>query len=290
LDDERYVELAKSFNFGEDGELAAPLSAQYDSEIDNIANEYLFFKTRFVDEDSLASVREDVEEEAAYYAEQVQSFENLNELFANDRVLNFVLEAKGLDPSDDNKEALRVFFASDLSDESSDINLQENTRYREIVASFNFDQDGNLTRVDSSDIQSRRATIETLSNYFHQNLEEQAGDENAGVRLALYFQRMSSTINSAYDILADDALLEVFKTTYSLPDGFSNLDIDVQAELVERYMDLEDLADPEKRDKIVQRFTALYDIENAQTDTTLSLFSSGSSGISSDTLLAINQL
>ena len=54
-------------------------------------------------------------------------------------------------------------------------------------------------------------------------LEEEAGDDNAGVRLALYFQRKAETITSPYDILADDALFEVFKVIYQLPDEIGSV-------------------------------------------------------------------
>ena len=44
-----------------------------------------------------------------------------------------------------------------------------------------------------------------ISKYARQTLEQEAGDENNGVRLALYFERKAPTIKSGFDFLADDA-------------------------------------------------------------------------------------
>ena len=54
--------------------------------------------------------------------------------------------------------------------------------------------------------------------------------------------------------------------------------------------DLEELQDPDKLEKFISRFTAMYDLANeTDSDPTLSLFS-GSTTISADTLLSIAQL
>jgi hypothetical protein len=102
---------------------------------------------------------------------------------------------------------------------------------------------------------------------------------------------MMPEINTAYDILGDTALLEVFRTTFSLPAEMSSMDIEKQKALVDRNMDFEELQDPEKLEKFITRFTAMYDLAN-DTDSSpiMALFSSSSSSISADTLLSIAQL
>jgi hypothetical protein len=102
---------------------------------------------------------------------------------------------------------------------------------------------------------------------------------------------MLPTLNSGYDILGDTALLEVFRTTFSLPQEMSTMDIDKQKALIDKNLNLEDLQDPDKLEKFLSRFTAMYDLANdTDTDPILSLFSTSSSGISADTLLSIAQL
>ncbi len=48
-------------------------------------------------------------------------------------------------------------------------------------------------------------------------LEENAGQSNEGVRLALYFERKAPDIKSIFQILGDKALYKVIETALSLP-------------------------------------------------------------------------
>ncbi|PZR51443.1 MAG: flagellar protein, partial [Stutzerimonas stutzeri] len=99
-------------------------------------------------------------------------------------------------------------------------------------------------------------------------------------------------VSSPYDLLADDALFEVFKVLYQLPDEIASADVDAQADMVERYLELKDLQDPEKVSKMIVKFSVLYDLENqSTTDPALSvLTSSGSAGISADLMMSLAQL
>jgi len=101
------------------------------------------------------------------------------------------------------------------------------------VASFNFDKTGHVARLTMVGPQKRDQLLETQNNYLQQSLETQQGDANPGVRLALYFQRKAGSITSAYDILADKALAEVFRTTFGLPDALGSTAVDQQAKVVE---------------------------------------------------------
>ena len=147
-----------------------------------------------------------------------------------------VLEG-GIDASDS--------FANSLSDQ----------RYRDFATTFNFARYGETATVFS------RAQQGTVDNYVRQTLEESAGAQNEGVRLALYFQRKAEKIDKAYDILADPALLKVVQTALGIPAEAGAQDIDKQAALIESKLDVEDLKDPEKLDTFLTRFTSLYELE-----------------------------
>ena len=202
-----------------------------------------------------------------------------------------MLKANGLDPKDVTDDFMKQLFNSDIDDPKSFANQQEDHRFVEIVASFNFDQKGNIA-VRESGIQGRYGQLTTEYLYQRQSLEEEIGTDSAGARLALYFKRSMPEINTAFDILGDTALLEVFRTAFELPAEMSSMDIEKQKLLVERYMDLEELQDPDKLEQFITRFTAMYDLANDTSSGTsvLSLFNSASSGISADTLLSIAQL
>ncbi len=288
LKDERFVELAKAFNFGSDGNITAPKLAQSQSEILVVSRAYVTAKSRFGTEDD----KKKAEEEAKYYAGQMQKVESVKELLADERLVNFVLEANGIDPESVDAAFMQKIFTSDLDDPKSFANQQADRSYRKIVASFNFNADGLVDRSDDAKIQSRRGIYETIDSHVQQKLEEDAGNENAGVRLALYFQRKAETITGPYDILADDALFEVFKVLFQLPDEIGSADVDAQASMVERYLEMKDLQDPEKVQKMIVKFSVLYDLDNqTTTDPALSVLSgSGSAGISADLMMSLAQL
>jgi hypothetical protein len=114
------------------------------------------------------------------------------------------------------------------------------------------------------------------------------------VRLALYFGRKASSIKSAYEILADKALLQVVETALGLPESISLLDLDTQAKLINDRLDLADLQDPDKLNQFVNRFSAKWDIDNSTASTTnpaVTLFTqSANATVSTDLMSSIQNL
>ena len=129
--------------------------------------------------------------------------------------------------------------------------------------------------------------------YMRQTLEEEAGTDDTGVRLALYFERNASELTSAFSIMADEPLYRVVRTVLGLSDAFAAGDIDKQAAYLEDKLDLDDFQDPEKLGDFLQRFTIMWDLENNSNNFgTSSLLMSSSSGfdISPDLMLTLNNL
>ena len=77
-----------------------------------------------------------------------------------------------------------------------------------------------------------------------------------------------------------------------MPDEFAASDIDKQAAAIENVIDIKDFQDPAKLSKMLERFTALWEINNSSDPyDPLAVFGSSSGyGISSDLLLSINTL
>jgi hypothetical protein len=201
-------------------------------------------------------------EESSYYSAEVEKIETLDELLSNRRLVDFILVAAGIDPKEVETDYVRQMFESDLDDPESFVNTEADTRYRAIVASFNFDLEGDVVRPKDIQIQTRRGLIETEHLFLNQTLEEEKGEDNAGVRLALYFRRMASGVSNAYDLLADNALLQVIQTAFNIPKEMSSADVDLQSDYINRVLEIEDLHDPEKLEKLLVRFAAFYDAEN----------------------------
>ncbi|GAK70214.1 hypothetical protein RRU01S_10_00530 [Agrobacterium rubi TR3 = NBRC 13261] len=290
LKDDRFVELNKAFNFTSDGTLKAPVLAQSESITEKYATDYESNKVRSLTGSAKDAAVKKSDAEVEYYKSQMASITTTKDLLADTRVTNFILEANGIDPKSVAPADLKKMFESDLSDPKSYVNTLEDDKFAQIVASFNFDAKGNLTADAQRGGQQRGAVLETTNQYVRQTLEEQQGDSNAGVRLALYFERMAPTISSPYGFLSDDALFQFFKTTFNLPTSIANMDVTKQADLVKSYIDIPKLQDKDYVDKMLKRFTALYDVQNnASQSPTLSILN-GSTSISADTLLAVAQL
>lgn len=291
LDDERYVALVKAFNFDSKGDVDTPLLAQSENVTQDFTADYLSLKTRFLTGSEREKAGETATDEIEYFEKKMESISTVDELLADSRLVTFLLESQEIDPKSVTNDELKQMFASDLDDPKSYVNQLDNKSFAKIVASFNFDTEGNLTADTLGTVQQRGDVLQTVNNYYRQTLEEEQGDSNEGVRLALYFERKASSITSAYDILGDSALLNFFKTAYNLSTYFSSQELEKQAATVEKFVELDKLSDPDYVQKVIQRFTALYDSQNGATNSAaLSILQGSSSSISADTLLAVAQL
>jgi len=291
LDDDRFTALRASFNFDSDGNTEVPLLAMSQSVIDDFVADYKENKIRYLTGTDATDASDAADTEMTYFNTQMATLKTASDVLADDRLVNLMLVAKGIDPGDVTDDELEKMFASDPDDPDSYVNSLSDNRFAEIVASFNFDTDGNLSSDPEGTVQQRGDVLETVNNYIRQTLESDQGDSDTGVRLALYFERKAPTISSAYDILGDDALFEFFTTTFGLSSYVSNMDVDKQADMITNFIDIEELGDPDKVQDLIKRFTAMYDMSNGTTTSSAATILSGSAtSISADTLLAVAQL
>lgn len=260
LRDQRYVDLAKAFNFGADGAAQGAVRAQLDSAKTQTATRYGATLGPY-DIDKTRG-----KEETQYYNTAIDQVGSVDDLLKDTRLRTYVTRAYGFASENLSDQTLRQIFTSDLFDPKSFVNKAENYRFREMAAAFNFEADGTVGRVPVGLAQDEGDVLATQDLYVRQTMEQQAGEQSEGVRLALYFQRKASSITSAFSILADKALLEVVLTGLGLPDSVAQSDVDKLAALIEKRIDLADFKDPAKVEKFIARFTALYDIDNPQTN------------------------
>ena len=292
LKDDRYVQLARAFNFDGKGNVTTPLVAQDKAEVTQIQRGYIIAKTRFASATEQPVLRAKAEKDAVYYQNAIAGVDSVSELLSDRKMVDILLVSKGLDPAKVTSDYLRKIFSSDLGDAKSFANTASDFRFAEIAASFNFDKQGNVARLAKIGPQKRDQLIETQNKYLQQNLETQQGDANPGVRLAIYFQRKAASITSAYDILADKALAEVFRTTYSLPDSVGGMAVDQQAKVVEKYLNLKDLKDPAKLEKLLNRFSVMYDLKTNKPSVppALAVMQGSATTMGQDALTSIAQL
>lgn len=287
LGDERYRNLAKSLNFDAKGEITSPRYAQDENEITRIAKAYYTQKTLF---DTSTETTELAEEEVLYYRERMGEIETVDEIIADARLVEFIAVSEGLAYEDLADGVLGLLLRSNLDDSESYANSFEDVRYQKIAGSFSFDELGRIEQSSAAGVQSERGLVEASHLYVTQSIEEEAGETEVGARLALYFARMAPTVNSVYEILADEALGQFVRTTLSLAEETASADIDKQAQLIESRLEIQDFQDTEKVNEMINRFLVLYDLQNGSAyDPTVAAFS-GATSFSADTLSSYAQL
>lgn len=208
-----------------------------------------------------------VERETAYYLENIGQVETIDDFMADTRLYNYAMKAFGLDDMAYAKAFVRKILTEGVTDEDAMANKLTDKRYKEFATVFDFAGSG------AEAAQSTAAQQGVVDKYLRQTLEAEAGDQNEGVRLALYFERKASTITNAYEILGDKALLSMVQTAFGWPSTMSNADIDKQARMVEEKLDISSLSDPDYVSKFIARFTAMYEMSNPTSSSPASIAS-----------------
>ena len=266
--DQRYQALAADFNFTSDGSIASAPLAQSATQVTVTIQNYV---AQAGTGSAAAAV---AKAEATYYQANVNNVTSVDDLLSNTRLVTFMEKAAGIPSGSISTATLRQALTSDPTDPKSFVNTQTNASLRALAFSFNFNSAGAVVRAPASEVQSKAAAYNTTQMYLEQTLEDKAGQQSQGVQLALYFARKAPTISSAYSILGDKALLKVVQTALNLPASSSNADIDVQANIISKQLNIADFSDPAKVQKFLSRFSVLYDLQNGNFDSSgvLSLF------------------
>ncbi|MDP3897571.1 MAG: DUF1217 domain-containing protein [Mesorhizobium sp.] len=229
-----------------------------------------------------------VKRETEYYLKNISEVKTVKEFVADDRLFRYAMKAHGLEDMAYAKAFMVKALEGGIDDKESFANQLTDVRYKDFVETFNFARYGDTATVFT------RAQQGTVDKYMRQTLEQDAGADNEGVRLALYFERKASKIEDAYDILADSALTKVVFTALGLPSSFSSANIDKQAALLTSRLDFADFKDADLTATFLKRFTSLWEIDNptstASTSIGLLFGQPVEFGISTDVLLTIQKM
>lgn len=235
---------------------------------------------------SATAERPQVARETEYYLDKIGDVKSIDDFLADDRVFRYAMKAWGLEDMNYAKAFMRKVLTEGVDKNDTFANTLADPRYKEFAKAFNFKLLGTGT-TNWPDAKSG-----TVDRYVRQQVEEDAGSQNEGVRLALYFERKASSITGPFSILGDKALLQVAQTALGLPVTMSLLDIDNQAEMISKRIDVEDFQDPKKVQEFLTRFTAQWDVQNssAQSNPAVMLIQPIEANISYDLLNSLQNL
>lgn len=229
-----------------------------------------------------------VKRDTEYYLANISKVKTIDAFVKDYRLFSYAMKAYGLEDMTYAKAFIKKVLTEGIADTKSMANKMTDKRYMEFAKAFDFAAKGDKATSETS------ATTEAVSKYYQQTLEKKEGEQNEGVRLALYFKRKASSVTTTMGLLADKALLKFVQTTFSIPTGASKADLDLQVRNLEKHLNIKDLQDPKKVDKLIQRFAAMYDMNNVSAATAspvLTLFSEpAEAGISVDLMMSITKL
>ena len=234
-----------------------------------------------------AAGRPVVKREAKYYLDNITKVKSADDLVGNRRLFSFAMKAFGLEDMTYAKALVRKALIEGIENRNSFANRLVDTRLKEFVTAFNFERRGEYTTTFSEVQQG------TVDKYVRQTLEEEAGQQNEGVRLALYFARKAPAVNEALSILADKALLRVVQVALDIPSSAAAQDIDKQAALIEERLPASSLKDPKKLKALIEKFTVKWELQNPSSAAAPPIVQSGlpaPSGVSSSILAALQNL
>jgi hypothetical protein len=186
----------------------------------------------------------------AYYEANIGSVKSIGDLVGNYRLLSYALNAYGLGDQINAKGLITKVLEGGVSNPKSLANTLPNAQWKAFAAAFNFVDSGATPPSSTSTVAT------TTGDYVEQQLESDQGNQDVGVQLALYFQRVAPTITNEYGILVDPNLLQVAATIMGLP---ATAAADLQPQTLSELMPISDLKDPAKLNQLTERFTAMYD-------------------------------
>lgn len=226
-----------------------------------------------------------VARETDYYKENIGNIKSIDEFMDDHRLFNYAMKAHGLEDMSYAKALIKKVLVEGTATDTTFVNKLADIRYKEFAETFNFEQ------FDTATTSFTKANEGVVDKYIRQQLEENAGADNEGVRLALYFARKAASLEITESILTDGAISKVVRTALQIPDETAFLDIDRQVELIEQKLDIEDFKDPEKLAKFIERFTSIWDATNPVATPVNILFSNNTAfGLSTDLMLTIQLL
>jgi hypothetical protein len=209
---------------------------------------------------TLTAEKPDVSRDTDYFLANIGNVKTIDDFLKDYRLYSYAMKAFGLDDMTYAKAFMRKVLTEGVSDKNSFANKLSDPRYRQFATAFNFAALGTGTT------QTAQATTGVAQQYVQQVMEQDAGDQNEGVRLALYFARNAASITSPYQILADKALTQVVQTALGISPMVSSADIDAQAAMLSKMINFSDFQDPAKVSKFTQRFAAMWDATQATND------------------------
>lgn len=229
----------------------------------------------------------DIERNVEYFKDNIGSIETLDDLMSDRRLLTVALGAFGLSEEINKGAFVRKVLNEGTVDTSAFAVRLNNPDYLKLAETIVVN-DGQISISES-------VADDIVAKYQTETFEVEIGNVDNGMRLALNFQREISDIAGQgfsenagwFKVMASVPMRTVLEGAFNLPEGFSQLDLDRQKEvLADKASSLlggktvDVFTDPENIEKTIRRFLLTEQINQGPSPSTpgfaaLSILSSG---------------
>ncbi|QFT47383.1 hypothetical protein FIU97_12415 [Roseivivax sp. THAF40] len=191
----------------------------------------------------------------AYFSENIESVNSVDELIADPDLYSFVMRAFDLEDQIFGKGLISKMLKSDIEDRTALINRLTDPRFKELYAALDFGEGG----VGNTNTISETWQKSVIDRYVTRQFIDVQSDSNETVGIALEYREKISSVQNVFDILKDQDLSKVIRTAFGIPDGTAGLDIDRQAEILLDKIDIDELKKPDEIDRVMKRFAMISD-------------------------------
>ena len=195
------------------------------------------------------------------FKERIGDIKSPKEFVADTEVYTFVMRAFDLEDQIFGKAMIRKVLESNSDERSALVNRLSNPKIKDMYDKLGFAPGGgrsfNFNRTGWQD--------EVIDLFKERMLLNAAAEDNTGAGIALEFKSKAAEVETWFDILKDKDMGKFMRRALGLPDEAIKVDLDRQVALFKSKYDIEKLKDPKEVDKLVSRFSAIYDaVEGVQ--------------------------
>ncbi|MGO9771046.1 MAG: DUF1217 domain-containing protein [Roseiarcus sp.] len=223
-----------------------------------------------------------------YYAANIGKVTSIQDFVGNYRLLSYALDAYGLGNEVNSTALVTQVLEGGVTNPKALANTLSNPNWAKFAAAFNFVGAG------AASVSTASAIKTTTGDYVEQQLEANQGQQDPGVQLALYFQRVAPTVSTGMGIMGDVNLLDVVQTIFGLPPETAGTNINAEAAEISQLVPTSTLDNSTKLQQLTERFTAMYDSTygpggtGASTPLTISSDGNSSAPVSAATTILTN--
>lgn len=213
--------------------------------------------------------------EIAAFRERIGTISNVDDLMKDREVFGFVMKAFGMENQIYAKAMVRKILTSDIDDKKSLVNRLTSSDYKDLHKTMGFKPDG---KADWK-LKSTVWQDQLVERFVDQRLIDSQSEISPSVGQALSFLEDVPKFTSWYKVLSDKQASKFMRVALGIPESLAKGDIDAQKKLFEKKMNIEDLQDPKKVQKLVRQYAAIAGANEAsqQPVSLMTLFSSATS-------------